>query len=120
WMSTDLVTLRPADRVDLAASMMAWRHVRHVPVEDDAGELLGMLDLRRWLVALSRGNPPEAVRDLMDPSPIVVSPETDVRDALALLRTHDVTALAVVENDRLVGLMTERDFLALTERLLAP
>ncbi|MCB9636010.1 MAG: CBS domain-containing protein [Sandaracinus sp.] len=120
WMSTDLVTLRPGDRVDLAASLMAWRHVRHVPVEDDAGTLLGMLDLRRWLVALSRGKAPEAVRDLMDPNPIVVSPETDVHDALALLREHDVTALAVVENDRLVGLMTERDFLALTERMLAP
>ena len=50
----------------------------------------------------------------------LIADVNSVQDALALLREHDVTALAVVENDRLVGLMTERDFLALTERMLAP
>ena len=30
------------DIVDFAASLMEWRYVRHVPVEDDAGRLLGL------------------------------------------------------------------------------
>ena len=33
-MATDLFTVRPDDLVDLAASVMTWRHIRHVPVED--------------------------------------------------------------------------------------
>ena len=37
FMAVDLFTVRPQDVLDLAASLMHWRHVRHVPVEDDAG-----------------------------------------------------------------------------------
>ncbi len=34
FMSTDLFTVKPDDLIDLAASVMDWRHIRHVPVED--------------------------------------------------------------------------------------
>ena len=36
-MTTDLFTVRPDDLADLAASVMNWSHIRHVPVEDDDG-----------------------------------------------------------------------------------
>src|SRR5262249_6416117 len=42
-MSTDLFTAHPDDLVDLAASVMKWRHIRHVPVEDDEGRLVGLI-----------------------------------------------------------------------------
>jgi len=38
FMATDLFTVRPDDLVDLAASVMDWRHIRHVPVEDEQGQ----------------------------------------------------------------------------------
>jgi hypothetical protein len=41
FMTTDLFTVRPGDVVDLAASLMEWRHIRHVPVEDDEGHWSG-------------------------------------------------------------------------------
>lgn len=118
-MSTDLITLRPADRLDLAASLMAWRDVRHVPVEDDAGKLLGMLDLRSWLAAVAAGHPPDAVRDVMDAEPARLDPDAPATEALRLLRERKVSALAVVDEDRLVGIVTERDLLALTARVLS-
>ena len=34
FMTQDLFTVRPDDIVDFAASLMDWRHVRHVPVVD--------------------------------------------------------------------------------------
>src|SRR5256884_2184894 len=43
FMSTDLFTVRPDDLVDFAASVMDWRHIRHVPVEDDEGRLVGLV-----------------------------------------------------------------------------
>jgi len=46
FMSTDLFTLRPNDLVDLAASLMEWRHIRHVPVEDENGRLVGLVTHR--------------------------------------------------------------------------
>ena len=55
FMATDLFTLRPDDLVDLAASVMDWRHIRHVPVEDEEGRLVGLITHRALLRLLSRG-----------------------------------------------------------------
>jgi gamma-glutamylcysteine synthetase len=49
FMATDLFTLRPDDLVDLAASLMDWRHIRHVPVEDEDGHLVGLVTHRGLL-----------------------------------------------------------------------
>src|SRR5215211_5806343 len=49
FMSTDLFTDSPDDLVDLAASVMDWRHIRHVPVEDQAGRLVGLITHRGLL-----------------------------------------------------------------------
>src|SRR5881296_615168 len=55
FMSTDLFTVRADDLVDLAASVMEWRHVRHVPVEDDDGRLVGLVTHRALLHLFSQG-----------------------------------------------------------------
>src|SRR6185369_17187073 len=60
FMSTDLFTVRPDDLVDLAASVMDWRHVRHVPVEDDQGRLVGLVTHRALLHLFSHGLPSPA------------------------------------------------------------
>ena len=53
-MSTDLFTVRADDLLDLAASVMDWRHVRHVPVEDEQGRLVGLITHRALLHLLSK------------------------------------------------------------------
>jgi CBS domain-containing protein len=69
-MSTDLFTVRADDLVDLAASVIHWSHIRHVPVEDDDGGLVGVTshrDLLR-LLALGLAHPsakPITVREIM-------------------------------------------------------
>ena len=49
FMSTDLFTVSPDDLIDLAASVMDWRHIRHVPVEDQEGRLVGLVTHRGLL-----------------------------------------------------------------------
>ena len=55
FMATDLFTVRPDDLVDLAASVMTWRHIRHVPVEDNEGRLVGLVSHRALLKLLTGG-----------------------------------------------------------------
>ena len=55
FMSTDLFTVRPDDIVDFAATLMDWRHVRHVPVEDDRGRLVGLVSHRALLRLVATG-----------------------------------------------------------------
>ena len=50
------------------------------------------------------------VSDLMAPNPISCDPETSVQAAAAMLRDARVSSIGVVENDRLAGLLTTRDF----------
>jgi CBS domain-containing protein len=122
-MSTDLFTEHPDDLVDLAASVMEWRHIRHVPVEDDEGRLVGLIshrDLLRLLAQglLSRSAKEVTVKEIMIRDLLTVAPETPALEALAIMRRRKVGCLPVVENDRLVGIVTAYDFLSLSAEII--
>ncbi len=122
FMSTDLFAVRPDDLVDLAASVMDWRHIRHVPVEDERGRLVGLVTHRDVLRLLARGLAsggvePIAVRQIMKADPVAVAPATPTLEAIELMRERGVGCLPVVENGLLVGIITAKDFLDASARL---
>jgi CBS domain-containing protein len=49
------------------------------------------------------------LRDIMTPNPMCVSPEDSLRDAACKMRDLDVGPLPVCEDDRLAGMITDRD-----------
>lgn len=121
-MTTDVFTVTPEDLVDLAASLMEWEHIRHVPVEDHEGLLVGLVSHRTMLRIVGSGlgtgqSAPVAVREIMTPDPVSVEPETDVLEAISVMRKHKVSCLPVTRDGRLVGIVTERDFLDVAARL---
>ena len=122
FMATDLFTVRPDDLVDLAASVMDWRHIRHVPVEDDEGRLVGLVTHRALLRLLtpggqSRSANPLTVREIMKTEPVKVSSTTPTLEALELMRCNKVGCLPVVDDGKLVGIVTSYDFLEASARL---
>lgn len=119
FMSTDLFTVRPDDLIDLAASLMDWRHIRHVPVENEEGRLVGLVTHRDLLRLLSHGKHDKdvTVRDVMVSNPVTVSPATPTLDAIQIMRERKIGCLPVVENDQLVGIVTSYDFLEASARL---
>ncbi|HEX5885180.1 MAG TPA: CBS domain-containing protein [Pyrinomonadaceae bacterium] len=123
FMSTDLFTVSPDDLIDLAASVMDWRHIRHVPVEDQEGRLVGLVTHRGMLRMLAKGyransdGSTTTVRDLMIPNPVTVSPATSSLEAIEIMRSNRVGCLPVVEGDQLVGIVTSYDFLEASARL---
>jgi CBS domain-containing protein/gamma-glutamylcysteine synthetase len=122
FMTTDLFTVRPDDLVDLAANVMDWKHVRHVPVEDDKGRLVGLVSHRILLRRLTRGTAssnaePVAVSSIMKSNPLTVTTLTPTLEAIRLMRHHKVGCLPVVDGDRLVGIVTAYDFLAASAKL---
>ena len=122
FMATDLFTVRPDDIVDFAASLMDWRHVRHVPVEDDTGQLVGLVSHRALLrlVATGKvgGDHKVTVREIMNPKPVTVSPETSTVEAIRLMRESQLACLPVVDDGKLVGLVTEHDLIVVSSYLL--
>lgn len=123
FMTTDVFTVHPEDVVDLAASLMDWRHIRHVPVEDNEGHLVGLVSHRTLLRLVGQGvrgtqRVPAAVKDIMRRDPITVTSQTSTLDAIELMRKHKVGCLPVVdEGMRLVGIITERDLIRVAAML---
>jgi CBS domain-containing protein len=122
-MKTDLFTVHPEDLVDLAASMMEWEHVRHVPVEDDDGQLVGLVSHRALLRLVGRGKAregtqPVAVREIMAADPVTTTPQSSSLEAMRTMRRNKVGCLPVVSEGRLVGIVTERDFIHVAAKLL--
>jgi CBS domain-containing protein len=120
FMSTDLFTVRPGDLLDLVACVMDWRHVRHVPVEDDEGRLVGVISYRDLLHLLAQGKAgtPLTAREVMVPQPLTVSPQCATLEALEMMRRENIGCLPVIEKDKLVGIVTAYDFLALAAELI--
>ncbi len=121
-MSTDLFTVRPDDLVQLAASVMDWRQISHVPVEDDCGELIGMVSHRGLLHMLAETGQGSKyasmlVRDVMAPNPATVSPNRPILEAIELMRNSKTDCLPVVTGARLVGILTSNDILAMLTQI---
>ena len=121
FMSTDVFTVSPDDLIDLAASVMDWRHIRHVPVEDQEGRLVGLIThrglLRMMINSASSNTKLTTVREIMVPDPVTVAPTTSSLEAMELMRANRVGCLPVVEKDQLVGIITSYDFLEASARL---
>ena len=119
-MTRNLFTVRPEDLVDLATSMMEWKHVRHVPVESANGELVGLLSTRELLHLQDRRSdqPPLSVADIMQTEPLTISADAPLGDAFTQMLESEMGCLLVVNDRQLLGIVTERDLLEAAVDLL--
>lgn len=123
FMSKDLVTLFEEQTIPLAKELLELKRIRHLPVVDDSGTLVGVVTHRDILRAQASclgesGQGPGGpaydvpVRAIMTREIRTVSPNTPAAEAAELLKKHAFSCLPVVdENHKLVGLITEADFL---------
>lgn len=122
YMTTDLYTVHEDELVDLVASLMDWQHIRHVLVEDEDHKLVGLVShrslLRHLVDATSLEDRYVPVKQIMQHNVVTVGPDTSTAEAIRLMRTRGIGALPVVRDEQLVGIVTERDFIALAGQLL--
>ncbi|MFQ5689753.1 MAG: glutamate-cysteine ligase family protein [Gemmatimonadota bacterium] len=123
YMRDDLVTVQQDEPLELVANLMDWHHVRHVPVEDGEHRLLGLVTRRTLLRFLATDEAREAdrpvpVSQIMERDLVTVAPDTSTLDAIELMRARGISCLPVVRGDRLIGMITERDFLRVAGVLL--
>ena len=92
----------------------------HVPVEDDGGRLVGLLSHWDLLRLIARGSSQDLVEvgTIMRRDPVTVGPDFKTIDAIHLMRSKRVACLPVVEKDHLVGMITERDLIIVSSKLL--
>ncbi|MEX0681179.1 MAG: glutamate-cysteine ligase family protein [Balneolales bacterium] len=116
FMTTDIFTLNEDDIIDLAANVMEWQRIRHIPVENNEHQLVGMVTYRSMITTLNNiiaknlDHTDVSVRDIMDREVATVTPETPSTKAIEIMHNNDLSSLPVVENSKLVGIVTEYDF----------
>lgn len=122
YMRTDLFTVQEDELIDLAASIMDWERVRHIPVEDESHNLVGLVSYRAFLRLAAdpkmRAQDSIAVSDIMEANPVTATPDTPTLEAIELMRANGASCLPVVKDRKLVGLVTEHDFMRIAGQLL--
>ena len=123
-MSTDLVTLEEGENLAIADTIMNLARIRHLPVIDK-GRLVGLVthrDLLRAQVSLFADLSPTEndqirkqilARDIMTRDVQTVAPDTPVLDVARLMIRRKIGCVPVVAGGRLVGIVTEADFVRL-------
>jgi CBS domain-containing protein len=122
-MQTEVATLGPGERLDLAEDVMHLGRIRHLPVLDGA-RLVGLVSSRDLLAAsLTRslefdGSSRRAfmraieVNEVMTREVVTVAPDATLRDAARKMLEAQIGCVPVVESDgTLRGLITETDLL---------
>jgi CBS domain-containing membrane protein len=128
-MTADPTTLKRNDKLTLADDIMTLGRVRHLPVVDDDDQtVVGIVtqrDLFRDALAQALGYGRHAqrkildtlsVKDVMATEVVTASPEASLVEAAKILTERKIGCLPVVENGKLVGILTEGDFVALVAR----
>lgn len=147
-MSSPALTVTPETTIQEVARIMGEHHISGVPVVDADGRLLGTvtevnliarnapLKQPRYLAVLSAVIPvglddyyeykqqlrqalATNARQLMNSDVRTVEPSTTVEEALEIMLHPENTMLPVLENDRLVGVITRTDLVRLIENLEA-
>ncbi len=125
-MSTNLITLPPDATLAEARTLMHDNRIHHIPVVD--GErLVGLITLTNVLAATdsflrddnSRIHANDiGIRDAMVTDVATVDINASLRHAALFLEKHKIGCLPVLEDEKLVGIITDTDFVAVAINLL--
>jgi CBS domain-containing protein len=109
-----IITCRPEDTIETAATLLATNHIGAMPVRDENGRTIGMFSERDIIRAFSqRGREVEKllVRDLMSRKLIVCSPDDLMITARKLMKANRIRHLLVMEAGHLAGMLSISDVL---------
>lgn len=144
-MTTEVVTADSETSVNLIAQLMAERGISGVPIVAPSGQILGIVDELDLIERNTRFEPPAffqildgripletpahfqkrmrhmlgaTARDVMTEDVVTVGPDQPLEDVAEILVRQRVNPLPVVENDRLVGIVSRADVIAMMARRL--
>ena len=109
-----IITCRPEDTMETAATLLATNHIGAMPVRDANGRIVGMFSERDIIRAFSqRGREVQRLQvgDLMSRTLIVCTPEDTMVTARRLMKANRIRHLLVMEGIHLVGLLSISDVL---------
>jgi len=118
-MTTKPVSLTADSSLEQCAKVMAKNHVGALVIKDDH-KSIGLIteqDIVRKVIAKGINPLTKKVKDFMEKKLKTVSPSSDIYDALIIMRDSNIRHLPVVDNGKMVGLLTLKDILKIEPSL---
>jgi CBS domain-containing membrane protein len=125
-MAKEVTILDSNDKLTIADDVMTLGRIRHMPVLDEDGSIVGILsqrDMFRGALARTLGYGEHAqqklrdtllVKEVMTNDPVTIGPDELLSEAARVLYERKLGCLLVVEGEKLVGILTESDFVRLS------
>lgn len=118
-MKTDVVTLRQSDTIADAIHAMEANNIRHIPIINDENNLVGLVTISRLKEVTpstfrTNENPDDLkkpVEFIMERNVITGHPLDFVEEVAAVFYEHKISALPIIKDRKLVGILTETDLL---------
>ena len=108
-MTSNPRTVSPGDSIQVAARIMKEEDVGVVPIVDN-GRTVGIVTDRDIVIrAVAEGGSDRAVREIATTDLVFVKPDSSTREAEKLMSERQIRRLPVVENGRLVGIVSLGD-----------
>ena len=108
-MNPNVVTIEPTSSAAMASRLLSRHNVGVLPVCSADKKLRGMVtdrDIVLRCVAAEDDPAQTQVKDIMTRHPASVSPTSDCRAAAQMMARHQVRRLPVVEDNKLVGIVS--------------
>lgn len=122
WMSKNVVTVHPGTLTTDAAALMVARNIRRLPVVSaNEGRLVGIVSMTDLLhsfppdvnplsvVASWTYQTESTVGGVMSRRPVTTTPDAPIEEAARIMRDRKIGSLPVLQEDTLVGLITQAD-----------
>jgi len=131
YMTRKVSSLQDDARLLDAALMIRHSGKRHVPILSAEGKVVGIIsdrDVSRLAPSMLSRMSQEEYNEIfentpitrgMTKNPITISPEAPIDQAVSILHSKKIGALLVVEDEKLVGILTISDMLGLLHELLS-
>ncbi|GHH97320.1 acetoin utilization AcuB family protein [Neobacillus kokaensis] len=118
-MKTDVVTLYPTDTIADAIHVMETNNIRHIPIINKENNLVGLVTISRLKEVTpstfrTNENPDELTKPLeliMEQNVITGHPLDFVEESAALFYEYKISAIPIIKDRKLVGIITETDIL---------
>ena len=112
-MTSRLFTVFEDDLAKMATEIMQWKNIHHVPVENQSGEITGLLTWTHMQNFLEKSqiSEDESVRDIMSRDIFLGYKEMPISEAISLMKQHEIGCLPIVHNKNLIGIVTIKDLI---------
>ena len=123
-MTHDVIAIGPEIPIVDAVTMMKLRNIQHFPIMDESGQLVGIVSERDLLIVSSEHETAPQNIELKDPVNKIMTQNVKtcnslepIEEVAKRLLKQNIGSMPVIDNNKLVGIVTAKDFLKAVEKI---